>query len=60
MMYAPGFYTGYGVKTIPAVREAVELGDLEEARRYTAVVAGVIAQLVERVRDVTARLRELT
>ena len=24
MMYAPGFYTGYGVKTLPAVREAME------------------------------------
>jgi N-acetylated-alpha-linked acidic dipeptidase len=24
MVYAPGFYTGYGVKTLPAVREALE------------------------------------
>src|SRR5437867_1039204 len=24
-LYAPGFYTGYGVKTVPAVREAIEL-----------------------------------
>jgi N-acetylated-alpha-linked acidic dipeptidase len=24
MIYAPGFYTGYGVKTIPSVREAIE------------------------------------
>ena len=23
-IYAPGFYTGYGVKTIPGVREAIE------------------------------------
>jgi Transferrin receptor-like dimerisation domain. len=23
-LYAPGFYTGYGVKTMPAVREAIE------------------------------------
>jgi N-acetylated-alpha-linked acidic dipeptidase len=23
-VYAPGFYTGYGVKTIPGVREAIE------------------------------------
>jgi N-acetylated-alpha-linked acidic dipeptidase len=59
MMYAPGFYTGYGVKTIPAVREAIEQGDLDEARRYTAVVAGVITQMVERVREVTDRLQEL-
>ena len=24
LIYAPGFYTGYGVKTLPAVREAIE------------------------------------
>ena len=24
MIYAPGFYTGYGVKTLPAVRETIE------------------------------------
>jgi len=24
LLYAPGYYTGYGVKTIPAVREAIE------------------------------------
>jgi len=24
MMYAPGFYTGYGVKTLPAIRETIE------------------------------------
>ena len=23
-IYAPGFYTGYGVKTLPAVRESIE------------------------------------
>jgi N-acetylated-alpha-linked acidic dipeptidase len=26
-IYAPGFYTGYGVKTLPAVREAIEQKD---------------------------------
>ena len=24
LIYAPGFYTGYGVKTLPGVREAIE------------------------------------
>ena len=23
-LYAPGFYTGYGVKTVPGIREAIE------------------------------------
>ena len=26
-IYAPGFYTGYGVKTLPAIREAIEQKD---------------------------------
>jgi N-acetylated-alpha-linked acidic dipeptidase len=30
-IYAPGFYTGYGVKTIPAVREAIEQKRWKEA-----------------------------
>ncbi len=31
-IYAPGFYTGYGVKTLPAVREAIEQKDWKEAQ----------------------------
>jgi N-acetylated-alpha-linked acidic dipeptidase len=36
-VYAPGFYTGYGVKTLPAVREALE------QREWDLVDAGVEA-----------------
>jgi N-acetylated-alpha-linked acidic dipeptidase len=35
-IYAPGFYTGYGVKTIPAVREAIEQKQWNDAD--TAIV----------------------
>lgn len=31
-IYAPGFYTGYGVKTLPGVREAVEQKNWKEAQ----------------------------
>ena len=31
LLYAPGFYTGYGVKTIPGVREALEQSNWKEA-----------------------------
>jgi N-acetylated-alpha-linked acidic dipeptidase len=31
LLYAPGMYTGYGVKTIPGVREAIEQKDWKEA-----------------------------
>ena len=33
LIYAPGFYTGYGVKTIPGVREAIEQKRSAEAER---------------------------
>jgi N-acetylated-alpha-linked acidic dipeptidase len=41
-IYAPGFYTGYGVKTLPAVREAIEQRDWKEAAQQIEVVARTI------------------
>jgi N-acetylated-alpha-linked acidic dipeptidase len=38
VIYAPGLYTGYGVKTIPGVREAIDAGDFARAAEQTAVV----------------------
>src|SRR2546427_5825224 len=40
MIYAPGFYTGYGVKTIPGVREAIEQKKWKEAEEQIVRVAG--------------------
>ena len=40
-IYAPGFYTGYGVKTMPGIREAVERKDTAEARAQSAEVADI-------------------
>lgn len=42
MVYAPGFYTGYGVKTLPAVREAIEQKKWDEAEREIARTAKVL------------------
>ncbi|HET8942046.1 MAG TPA: transferrin receptor-like dimerization domain-containing protein, partial [Rudaea sp.] len=42
MVYAPGMLTGYGVKTIPGVREALEGRRWDEANRYSAITAKVI------------------
>ncbi|MCW5517524.1 M28 family metallopeptidase [Muriicola sp. Z0-33] len=39
-IYAPGFYTGYGVKTLPAVREAIEQEAWEEAQQQIVKLAG--------------------
>jgi N-acetylated-alpha-linked acidic dipeptidase len=39
MIYAPGLHTGYGVKTLPGIREAIEDGRWDEANEYMGVVA---------------------
>ena len=41
-IYAPGFYTGYGVKTLPGIREAIEQRNWKEAQEQVEVVAGAI------------------
>jgi N-acetylated-alpha-linked acidic dipeptidase len=33
MLYAPGIYSGYGVKTVPSVREGIELKKYAEAEQ---------------------------
>lgn len=47
-LYAPGLYTGYGVKTLPGVREALENNNAEEARR----MAAVLTVALDRAREV--------
>jgi N-acetylated-alpha-linked acidic dipeptidase len=44
-IYAPGFYTGYGVKTMPGIREAIEQRDWKEAQEQIAVIAKQINAL---------------
>jgi len=41
-IYAPGFYTGYGVKTVPGVREAIEQKNWTEAAQQIEIVAKVL------------------
>ena len=44
MLYAPGFYTGYGVKTMPAVRESIEQGQWENVDGEIARVAAALTR----------------
>lgn len=44
-LYAPGFYTGYGVKTVPGVREAIEQRNWKEAQEQIGVVAASLEKL---------------
>ena len=48
-IYAPGFYTGYGVKTLPGVREAIEERAWEEAQRQIARLADTIGQVASEI-----------
>jgi N-acetylated-alpha-linked acidic dipeptidase len=48
-IYAPGFYTGYGVKTLPGVREAIEQRNFVEAQQQIEIVAKAIEAFSEQV-----------
>jgi N-acetylated-alpha-linked acidic dipeptidase len=56
MIYAPGMLTGYGVKTVPAVREAIEGRRWDELNRYTRITADVIDRYRTRLDQLTALL----
>jgi hypothetical protein len=42
-IYAPGFYTGYGVKTLPGIREAIEQAKWQEANAQIVRVGRVLS-----------------
>jgi N-acetylated-alpha-linked acidic dipeptidase len=53
-IYAPGFYTGYGVKTLPAVREAIEQRDWIEAAEQIETVAKTLDNFAREIDKATA------
>jgi len=59
-IYAPGFYTGYGVKTLPAVREAIEQRNWTEAEAQILVVAQTLERFANEIERATAILSEAT
>ncbi|NNE65098.1 MAG: folate hydrolase, partial [Pyrinomonadaceae bacterium] len=50
-IYAPGFYTGYGVKTLPSVREAIEQRDWKLATEKIKFVAEIIEGFAEEIEN---------
>ncbi|MBV8860012.1 MAG: M28 family peptidase [Acidobacteria bacterium] len=56
-VYAPGFYTGYGVKTLPGVREAVEQHNWAEAAEQVAVVSATLERAAAEIDRATALLQ---
>ncbi len=53
-IYAPGFYTGYGVKTLPGVREAIEQNNWNEASAQIHTAAARITALAESLDQIRA------
>lgn len=58
-IYAPGFYTGYGVKTMPQIREGLEEGRFTEAAGGTRSVAGAVNALAAQVEQASKTLAGL-
>jgi N-acetylated-alpha-linked acidic dipeptidase len=56
LIYAPGFYTGYGVKTLPGIREAIEQRDWSEAMEQETRVADVLDAMSEVIEQAVGRL----
>jgi N-acetylated-alpha-linked acidic dipeptidase len=59
LLYAPGFYTGYSVKTMPGVREAMEQRDFAEAEREIVRVADALNREAELINGMTRTLERL-
>lgn len=59
-LYAPGFYTGYAVKTVPAVREAIEQKQWKQAEDGIAVVSRVLHDEAELISAAAAKLSAAT
>jgi N-acetylated-alpha-linked acidic dipeptidase len=59
LLYAPGYYTGYGVKTMPGVREAIEDKRYAEVEREVLRVAEALTRETTLLEGVAADLERL-
>jgi N-acetylated-alpha-linked acidic dipeptidase len=58
LIYAPGFYTGYGVKTLPGVREGIEEKRYEEAEKEISRAAQALNAYAGGVDSAAAELEK--
>ncbi len=58
-VYAPGFYTGYGVKTLPGVREAIEQKNWPEAEQQILVAGKALQAAADVVNRAAEQLEKL-
>ncbi|MDB5497973.1 MAG: folate hydrolase [Phenylobacterium sp.] len=54
MVYAPGRFTGYGAKTLPGVREAIEERRFDDAQKYVGVTAQALEAYAANLDKATA------
>jgi N-acetylated-alpha-linked acidic dipeptidase len=59
LIYAPGFYTGYGVKTVPGVREGIEDGRYADAEKEATRVASALTRLTSLIDSASSDLENL-
>ena len=56
-IYAPGYYTGYDVKTLPGIREGIEERKWKEAQDYIEILAKTLQAYTEQVNAANALLK---
>jgi N-acetylated-alpha-linked acidic dipeptidase len=57
-IYAPGYYTGYGVKTLPSIREAIEQRNWTEAQEGIEIVSKALQSYVQQIQRASALLTQ--
>jgi N-acetylated-alpha-linked acidic dipeptidase len=57
-VYAPGFYTGYGVKTLPAIRESIEQRRWQKAEEQIGVVADTLEAFAKELEQAASLLQQ--
>jgi N-acetylated-alpha-linked acidic dipeptidase len=60
LVYAPGLYTGYGVKTLPGIREGIEQKQWDEARSFVPIVTSAVNAFTAAVDRATSLLKKVT
>ena len=58
-IYAPGFYTGYGVKTLPGVREAIEQKKWDQAKAEIARAGRILRTEADLVNSAADELEKI-
>jgi len=59
LVYAPGLYTGYGVKTLPGIREGIEQKQWDEARSFVPIVTSAVNAFTADVDRATTLLKRI-